>query len=428
MRTLSLFSGSIRPWWLLVPCLAGFSVRGQEAAGPSAVLETDAGWRGRAGVQTWRQEEGARAAPYLMHRLRASVRFRPTDWLGAEAEFQDARSFDGDSEHSLFPFQDPLEVRVAKVRLGVEEGPGWRMELGRQSVSLGQERLIGSDSEWCNVSRSFDGVRGAWQKGRWRADGMAARVVGVRARQPDPVWQGEDVMSLGLTAALWGGTVEVGPQTIVAEVAAPEGGIRRLTTTGVVWKADLPRGGTWEGEAHWQRGADARAAAVATTWSVPTPWLRGEPEWVAGWMWGSGGGPDARGRTATFHDLYPAGHNGCGLLDPYAWRNLLDLMAGANWKMGRGWTGSWEDHTYWLASRQDGLYVDGGAPLWFAGPEDSRFAGHQTNVTFQHPWRRHMVATGVSWLHTGGFVRKSGGPRDAVVLFVSWEVKKNALP
>jgi hypothetical protein len=343
-------------------------------------------------------------------------------------EFQDARSFDTLPGSGMHAFHDPLEVRVAQIRLGSEEGEGWRMTAGRHSLSLGQERLLGSDSEWCNVGRAFDGVRGEWQRGRWRAEAAALRVVGVDPRRPDRAWRGESVNFSRVVGSFFQGGLEVSPQWILAELPTQLGETSgRLSTSGVVWQARLPAGGAWEGEWHWQAGRRSRASAFASSVRAPAPWPQGETEWTAGWMWGSGGGVGADGRNRTFHDLYPAGHNSAGLLDPYAWRNLIDLMAGMYWKMRRGWQASWEDHTYWLASRADGLYVDGGPPLWFAGPGDSRYAGHQTNFTVQRPWRQHTIAMGVAWLHTAGFVQRSGGPKDAAVLFLSWDAKNSPL-
>lgn len=392
----------------------------QEVRRGANTLEVSAAWRIRAGVQSW-SGGGERQAGYALHRFRGVIRYLPADWFGAEAELQDSRVFDGDREHALEAFRDPFEFRIAKVRFGKQEGNGWTLVAGRQEVSLGEERLLGSDAEWCNLARSFDGGRGEWRRGRWRVETLAVRVVGVESAQLNRFWNGDDVAAVSVTGELLDGALRLTPQTIVAEVSggtAP----RRLTTTGLAWSWQMPRGGVWEGEVHGQAGSNSSAQAFASTLSVPAPWRRGEAEWSTGLTWASGG-TDARGRIRTFHDLYPAGHNGCGLLDPFAWRNLIDVMGGMSWKMPRGWTGSLEDHTYWLASRADGLYVDGGSPLWFAGASDSRFAGHQSNVIFQHAWRHQVFAVGLAVLHTGGFVRNSGGPSSAATAFVSWDLR-----
>ena len=52
------------------------------------------------------------------------------------------------------------------------------LRVGRQEMTIGSSRLI-SASQGLNVKRSFDGVVGGYQVGRWQAEGGAARLVAV---------------------------------------------------------------------------------------------------------------------------------------------------------------------------------------------------------------------------------------------------------
>lgn len=418
--------------WMLGLILAGVGGYAQQPAvsaaeappAPRWLLKS--AWRGRAGLQVWRrEEEPAQRSPYLMHRFRGSIGYRGASWWSANLEFQDARTFDADPAEGLLAFHDPLDIRLATVRFGVAEGDGWSVVAGRQEISLGQERLLGSDAEWCNIGRTFDGVLARWRKGAYAVEALLSKSVRTNPTGLDRAWDGQRVNYWKLSWAPFGSKFELSPTVI--DTMAPDGedGSRRLLTGGFAWQANLPRGGLWEGEAHWQRGPRTSASAFAFSVNQPVPWTKGEPALGAGLMWASGGGTDGRGVVHTFHDLYPAGHNSAGLLDPFAWRNIVDLLASYSWKTGQRWSVTCEDHTYWLASRQDGLYVDGGPAQWFASEQDSRYAGHQVNLLFQRPWQGHTVAFGVGWLHTAPFVQRGGGASDAAVLFASWDVSRS---
>ncbi len=110
-----------------VACLIGLCLAAAGEDGPgSQRWQTEVSWRGRVGVQWW-GGGASENSPHFLHRLRGAIAARPAAWLGLEMEFQDARSFDTLPGSGMHAFHDPLEVRVAQIRLGSEEGEGWRM-------------------------------------------------------------------------------------------------------------------------------------------------------------------------------------------------------------------------------------------------------------------------------------------------------------
>lgn len=384
-----------------------------ETPGP---IQVEASWRGRAGVDAL--PGSASSSAYGMHRFRGSVRFEPLPWMEGVVQFQDSRGWSGDAGSYASWSNDPLDFRQVLIRFGVKEGPGWQAVVGRQEFSLGEERLIGADADWCNLGRPFDLVQASYtgERTSWRVFGGAA--VNPERSRLDRVGRGGGLAGFSADLRLGGG-LRLSPQWLFTQMASPAGP-RRVSTSGTAFSLEMPRDARLAGEVHLQHGWATRAWALAATYEAPVRWEPFPVSLLAGYSVGSGGGAGSDGRQRTFHDLYPAGHNGAGLLDPYAWRNLHDLMWGLSWQLGPKWRLLAEDHSYWLASTADGLYVDGGDPLYFSS--GSRYAGHQTNWTIERTLgRSHRIASGVAWLATGKFVREGGGPPHAATLFVSFE-------
>ena len=114
---------------------------------------------------------------YDLQRVRLGMQLKPTSWMRFYFELQDARVFGLDP--SIPPYQNAADLFEAYVELGNQEGNGLTVKVGREQLSFGNNRFIG-DSWWTNVSRTFDGVRAAYQVGRFRVDAFATSVVIVR--------------------------------------------------------------------------------------------------------------------------------------------------------------------------------------------------------------------------------------------------------
>jgi hypothetical protein len=66
-------------------------------------------------------------------------------------------------------------------------------------LTYGNNRLVG-DSWWNNVSRTFDGVRAAYQQGRFRMDVFASSVVIIRNGVIDHHLEGNNLYGAYATA------------------------------------------------------------------------------------------------------------------------------------------------------------------------------------------------------------------------------------
>src|ERR1035437_3569 len=91
---------------------------------------------------------------YVLTRTRLGLSFKPTPWLRFYGEAQDARAM----FYKVTPgtsVDDPFYWRQGSVEIGQAEGPGMRLRVGRQDVTLGSGRLVGS-GDWTNVTKTFN--------------------------------------------------------------------------------------------------------------------------------------------------------------------------------------------------------------------------------------------------------------------------------
>jgi len=108
------------------------------------------------------------ADSYLLTRIRLGVAFQPTSWLNFYAEGQDARAefYETKPASSVV---DPMDFRQGYVEAGKLKGNGFKVRLGRQELTLGAGRLIGT-GDWSNVTKTFDIVRGTVTTSQFKLD------------------------------------------------------------------------------------------------------------------------------------------------------------------------------------------------------------------------------------------------------------------
>jgi len=91
-----------------------------------------------------------------LSRIRLGARVGLTSWIAAFAQLQDARAWGTEGNTLTDASADQLDLHQGYADLGSAERVLGR--LGRQEVSLGDERLVGAVG-WTNTGRSFDGAR-----------------------------------------------------------------------------------------------------------------------------------------------------------------------------------------------------------------------------------------------------------------------------
>jgi hypothetical protein len=352
---------------------------------------------------------------YDEQRIRLGIRIQPTNWVRFYVALQDVRVFG--ITPALPPNQDTTQLFEAYALFGVAEGNGLSLQAGRFQMTYGNNRLIG-DSWWTNVSRSFDGVRAAYQQGRFRIDAFATSVVIMRQGVFDHHLQGNNLYGVYATAhdviphaaldvyQFW----NLRPSFSVQNLKA---GHLDEWTTGFRLVGALPASFDYRTEMAYQIGSLAvdRIRAWMGHWvmgySFKNALLR--PRLFAEYDYGSGSPNVKGGHDHTFDPIYPSSHDKLGLADQIGWRNIKDLRFGQEFRLARKWSLATSLHDFWLANAHDALYPWRGSVV--ASDPTGRSGTHvgeelDAQIIYT-PTRQTQIGAGYGHIIPGEFLKKT---------------------
>jgi hypothetical protein len=346
-------------------------------------------------------------------RLRLTAAIPLPTGLLAVAQLQDARPLSADGRQRPAGTSNDLDLRQGY--LEVRRGTRWIVRAGRQELTFGDQRLIGS-GEWFNVGRTFDGARTTFSSAPIAVTAFGASVVRVRADQFDRFQSDERLAGALATVHPFPGlTIEPYLLWRAADRAVGERGIvgtARLYALGTrVVLAHAPVAAAAELVLERGRTASQPLAAAAGTyragWTVAPLPLR--PRIGTEFSHASGDRDGSDGRLGTFDQLYPTNHAKYGLTDRVGWRNMRDMAVFLEVSPRRGVTVKASAHRLWLATVADAWYGAGGAPVLRNSTATSRTLG--TDVGVAATWivsSRLALGLGMSQLHPGAFLQQSG--------------------
>jgi len=352
---------------------------------------------------------------YDLQRIRLGMAIKPTHWLQFFIEMQDARVFG--ITPALPPYQNTTDIRQAFVQVGNPEGNGFTLQGGRFDMTYGNNRLIGN-SWWTNVSRSFDGVRGAYQLGRFRVDAFATSVVIVRQGVIDHHLEGNNLYGIYATAK------DVIPHTTLDVYEfwnlRPSFGLTGLKaghldewTTGFRWVGALPANFDYRTEMAYQLGKLSvdKIRAWMGHWVIGYSFKEAplKPRLFAEFDYGSGSSNTKAGYDNTFDPIYPSTHDKLGLADQFGWRNIEDLRFGQEFKLARKWTVATSFHDYWLANAHDALFPTRGSIIALdAKGLSGTHVGEELDIqAIYTPTRQTQIDFGYGHVFTGHFLNKT---------------------
>jgi len=411
--------------------MASDSSSGEKARLPRW-LRLGAEIRGRLELVTGVEFEQDREEKRYLQRIRLSATLIPNDWFQFHVQIQDARAFASDAASSA-GLANTFDIREAYGEIRETESRRWGLRLGRQELSFGDERLIGADCEWCNLGRSFDGARLWFGSSNYRVDCFASSVVEPVNGRWDRPFGGDQLYGVhsSIIASrnsavlepylLWkhasGALGESGSQ---ADLDVYTFGLRAVGSFG------SKLGYTFEIARQTGQAAQARISAWAGYWEFSYRFGRpdaGRRLWLA-YSRASGDDDPADDRWGTFDDLYPAGYNECGTMEPFAWRNIQDVAAGGECRLSRRWSLAANYHSYWLADTADGLYTN--EPAYSVRNPDATnsFIGQAVNflVTFTVSGNAELYF-GYAHLFPGTYLKTSSLASHQNAPFVSWNVQ-----
>jgi hypothetical protein len=286
------------------------------------------------------------------------------------------------------------------------------LRAGRQLVSLGSERLIGT-RYGPNVPRAFDGVRANIAVGKAKVSLVAMRPVRPGIGSFDDRTSSQN--------ALWGayGTVPeldiyyLGFRNDDARWADRKGGETRHTL-GARWYA---RRGDWywniEGAYQFGRfaGGTISAWTVGTEFGRSFPNLPLAPDLTLRANIVSGDHNPSDDRLGTFNALYPKGKY-FGELSPVGPYNIINVHPGIGFQLAPTMSASVAAVAYWRQSRSDGVYDIPGNLIRERGDSRARFIGKEVEATIAWQATAELeLSMSISAFAVGAFIRDTGSAK-----------------
>ena len=155
---------------------------------------------------------------WFLQRARIGVKLAVTDWIKVYAQAQDSREINSDRPDApgLLGAEgdDAFDLRQGWVEFGnVKEFP-LTLKVGRQILSYGDERVIGS-LDWLNFGRTFDAVKFRWEEKAWSLDAFASSVAVIErgSYNQSDLFNGNETHRDQIFSGLYFSTTAVGPQT-----------------------------------------------------------------------------------------------------------------------------------------------------------------------------------------------------------------------
>ena len=365
---------------------------------------------------------------YFLSRLRFGATFLPSESWRAVVQVQDAHVFLKNQQPSRPPFQDIVDARLAYVEVGARGDAPIRLRAGRQELSFGEQRLVGT-ADWLNTGRTFDAVRATYKRPHVSVDGFGGWVVrvvadGPNVPEPGTIFYGVDTVVTGVVPHLTiepylfarrapNQPTELGGRDVIHSATFGTRVVAAIQPFDVSVDVAGQRGGigsddihAWAG--HWAVGFTRAHAA----WK---PRLSGE------YNYASGDDKPRDGRRETFDQLYPTGHDKYGLADQIGWKNLHHLGGGVELRPTARLSTAMRYHSWWVASAADAVYDASGAVLVpAAAGSPSRHIGQEVDVqSALVATPRLRVRAGYAHIVAGGLLRAAVNSRSLSYPYLS---------
>jgi hypothetical protein len=355
--------------------------------------------------------EPRRTGSAILSRIRASTGVELLPWLRVRLVAQDAHAAGWGRGFDRASLADGADLHELFVEAGNDTA--WMLRAGRQELSFGDERLIGSDSEWSTLGQRFDGVHFRGALGKREIEAFWAMPVRRRYNALDHYEASTRLQGLRLSLAR-----EARSSFEVYAIGKQERDSDRTVTLGFRATGALARSLDYNLETAIQRGGGSESIVRAWAQHWEVGWRPGALRLAAEYNYASGDRDPQDGRRTTFDDLYPAAYNKHGFEDPFAWRNLhgaglwLDYTLGKNWALGASY------RRFWAASRQDGVYAGGEASP--STSSEARLADHTALFLARSLSARSKLCFGWAYLMPGPYLKSATVRLPHHSPFLSW--------
>jgi Alginate export len=385
--------------------------------------------RGRAEAFTGLNYVPGTRDTYYLHRLRLNGTIAPTSWSQAFVQVQDSQALAFLTKPAPGTTVNTLDLRQAYLQFVMPGKKPVTLRLGRQELIFGEERLVGAGN-WGNVARTFDGARLTVEQPGMRLDWFASAVVVTTNGRFDRPRFNNKFHGFYSSFNRLPGKITVEPYMFWktnATIRDKTGafGDLDLFTLGFRSLGNLPYHLNYNVETALQSGH----AGLTPVQAWAGHWLLGyktgtsawAPRMLAEYNYASGDDGRSDSPRGTFDQLYPTNHTKYGTADRIGWRNIHDVMGGAEFTPNRKWKLNLELHSYWLARRTDFLYSEAGVALIRNPLSTSSHVGKE--IGFQAGYRHSdqlQFGAGYAYLFAGSFLRQSTGGSSVGAPYVMW--------
>jgi hypothetical protein len=306
---------------------------------------------------------------------------------------------------------DQSRVDLLQGFVEVETGPV-TLRGGRQMLSLGTERLVGT-RYGPNVPLAFDGVRADIRSGGVTISAFAARPVQARPGSFDD--------RSSTTRSLWGAYAAM-PGLDLYYLGYRNGAARFGSVEGAEKRHSLgARSHGASGDWRWNvegvvqvgsfAGQRIRAWTLATEISRGFPELPLSPRVTMRFNMVSGDRKPGGRRLGTFNALFPKGKY-FGELSPIGPTNIINIHPGATFVLRDTLSLSVAAMAYWRYSKGDGVYDIPGNMIRAPGNATARFIGGEAEAAVGWQVSPELeLSTSLSAFAPGAFIRQTGPAR-----------------
>ena len=316
-----------------------------------------------------------------------------------------------------------LDVRLGSADTGSTTGDGVTLRAGRQMLSLGTERLVGT-RYGPNVPLAFDGFRGMIS-----LRGATITLLAVRPVRPG-TRSFDDTRSR--TKSLWGAYMTVPSAGANSSLDLYYLGYRNSAATfGDRTGSELRHsvGARLFGKAsdwHWNvegvmqfghfAGQKIGAWTLGTEVGRSFPVVPLAPDAVLRVNIISGDKRRADRQLGTFNALFPKGKY-FGELSPVGPTNIISANPRVAIALGAGLSASFAGMAYWRYSRADGVYDIPGNLIRAPGTANARFIGKEAEATLAWQATPELeLSTSLSAFAPGAFIRQTGPAKTITML------------
>ncbi|HTU19154.1 MAG TPA: alginate export family protein [Gemmataceae bacterium] len=323
---------------------------------------------------------------------------------------------------------DFLNLFVDAKLFSVARQPAY-LRVGRQELYFGSQRLV-SPSDWSNVRRTFQGVRGSWLGRDWTVDVFWVQPVLIEPNKLDPPDNNQNFTGLwSVYRPRKGQSVEFyyldldnrNPGVAVGRDGVA--GFFNISTFGSRYSGDY-HGLLWDFEGMYQLGTWSNqldsAGAVTTGIGYQFANLPMNPQFWLYNDWASGSQNPSTGNIhGTFDQLFAWGHLYFGYLDLVGRQNIDDINAQFAFYPTKWIVTTVQNHVFHLDSARDALYNAAGtairsSPTGTAGT----YVGDEIDFTTNFHLDLHNdIFLGYSKLFAGEFIHRTPGPQTGPALF-----------